>query len=41
VLAVIVLGHGRALAEGSPSEIAARGPTLGGSLEDAVLDLLS
>jgi len=38
---VIVLGHGKALAEGSPSEIAARGPTLGGTLEDAVLDLLT
>jgi ABC-2 type transport system ATP-binding protein len=38
---VIVLGHGKALAEGSPGEIAARGPTLGGTLEDAVLDLLT
>jgi ABC-2 type transport system ATP-binding protein len=38
---VIVLGHGKALAEGSPSEIAARGPALGGTLEDAVLDLLT
>jgi ABC-2 type transport system ATP-binding protein len=38
---VIVLGHGTALAEGSPAEIAARGPALGGTLEDAVLDLLS
>jgi len=38
---VIVLGHGKALAEGSPAEIAARGPALGGSLEDAVLDLLT
>lgn len=38
---VIVLGHGKALAEGSPAEIAARGPTLGGTLEDAVLDLLT
>ncbi len=38
---VIVLGRGKALAEGSPGQIAARGPTLGGTLEDAVLDLLS
>ena len=38
---VIVLGQGTALAEGSPAEIAARGPSLGGSLEDAVLDLLA
>lgn len=38
---VIVLGHGNALAEGSPAEIAARGPALGGTLEDAVLDLLT
>jgi ABC-2 type transport system ATP-binding protein len=38
---VIVLGHGKALAEGSPNEITARGPTLGGTLEDAVLDLLT
>ena len=38
---VIVLGQGKALAEGSPAEIAARGPSLGGSLEDAVLDLLT
>ena len=37
---VIVLGHGKALAEGSPADIAARGPTLGGTLEDAVLNLL-
>jgi len=38
---VFVLGHGKALAEGSPVAIAARGPTLGGTLEDAVLDLLT
>ncbi len=39
---VIVLGHGRALAAGTPQEIAARGPGVGaGSLEDAVLGLLS
>jgi ABC-2 type transport system ATP-binding protein len=37
---VIVLGHGKAIAEGTPREIAARG-ALGGSLEDAVLDLLT
>jgi ABC-2 type transport system ATP-binding protein len=38
---IIVLGHGKALAEGSPADIAAQGPTLGGTLEDAVLDLLA
>ena len=39
---VIVLGHGKALAEGSPEEIVARGSVLGGgTLEDAVLDLLT
>ena len=39
---VIVLAHGKALAEGTPRELAARGSELGtGTLEDAVLDLLT
>lgn len=39
---VIVLGHGKTLAEGSPAELAAGRSVLGtGTLEDAVLDLLS
>ena len=39
---VIVLGHGKVLAQGSPAEIAARGGALGpGTLEDAVLNLLA
>ena len=39
---VIVLGHGKTLAEGSPAELAARGSMPGtGTLEDAVLDLLT
>lgn len=37
---VVVLGHGKVVAEGTPQEIAARG-SVGGSLEDAVLDLLT
>ena len=37
---VVVLGHGTVVAEGTPREIAARG-SVGGSLEDAVLDLLT
>jgi len=39
---VIVLGHGKVLAQGSPAEIAGRGGALGpGTLEDAVLNLLA
>jgi ABC-2 type transport system ATP-binding protein len=39
---VIVLAHGKALAEGTPRELAARGSEQGtGTLEDAVLDLLT
>ena len=39
---VIVLGHGKELAQGSPAEIAARGAAPGsGTLEDAVLNLLA
>jgi ABC-2 type transport system ATP-binding protein len=39
---VIVLGHGKTLAEGSPAELAAGGSVPGtGTLEDAVLDLLT
>ncbi len=39
---VLVLGHGRMLAVGTPQEIVAGGPGLGtGTLEDAVLDLLT
>lgn len=39
---VIVLGHGKVLAQGSPAEIAARGAELGsGTLEDAVVNLLA
>ena len=39
---VIVLGHGKVLAEGSPADIASRGAELGsGTLEDAVLNLLA
>ena len=39
---VIVLGHGKVLAEGSPADIAARNAELGaGTLEDAVVNLLA
>lgn len=39
---VIVLGHGKVLAQGSPADLAARGAELGpGTLEDAVLNLLA